>query len=60
MVLVGKSTSTFFLYKNRKQVNFPLKEVIKEIVRAVSVHLFQKTILDKEKTTRRWVLTPIS
>jgi len=29
------------------------KEVLKGIVRAMSAHLFQKTFLDKEKTTRR-------
>ena len=30
-----------------------LKEVVKGIVRAISAHLFRKTFLDKEKTTRR-------
>ena len=29
------------------------KEVLKGIVRAISAHLFRKTFLDKEKTTRR-------
>ena len=29
-----------------------LKEVVKGIVRAISAHLFQKTFLDKEKSTR--------
>lgn len=29
------------------------KEVLKGIVRAISAHLFWKTFLDKEKTTRR-------
>lgn len=28
------------------------KEVLKGIVRAISAHLFRKTFLDKEKTTR--------
>ena len=30
-----------------------LKEVLKGMVRAISAHLFRKTFLDKEKTTRR-------
>jgi len=30
-----------------------LKEVSKGIVRAISAHVFRKTFLDKEKTTRR-------
>ncbi|MHA6253279.1 hypothetical protein [Oceanobacillus sp. CAU 1775] len=30
-----------------------VKEVFKGIVRAISAYLFQKTFLDKEKTTRR-------
>lgn len=30
-----------------------VKEVLKGIVRAISAHLFQKTFLNKEKTTRR-------
>lgn len=30
-----------------------LKEILKGIVRASSAHLFQKTFLNKEKTTRR-------
>lgn len=30
-----------------------IKEVLKGIVRAMSAHLFQKTFLNKEKTTRR-------
>lgn len=30
-----------------------IKEVMKGIVRAMSAHLFQKTFLNKEKTTRR-------
>ena len=29
------------------------KEVVKGIVRAIRAHLFRKTFLDKEKTTRR-------
>lgn len=29
------------------------KEVLKGIIRAMSAYLFQKTFLDKEKTTRR-------
>lgn len=30
-----------------------LREVVKGIVRAITAHLFQKLILDKEKTTQR-------
>lgn len=30
-----------------------LKDVLKEIVRAISAYLFQKTFLNKEKTTQR-------
>lgn len=30
-----------------------MKEVLKGVVRAISAHLFQKTFLNKEKTTQR-------
>ena len=30
-----------------------LKEVTKGIIRAITAHVFQKTFLSKEKTTRR-------
>ena len=35
--------------------HFPefLKEVLKGVVRAISAYVFQKTFLNKEKTTRR-------
>jgi len=30
-----------------------LKEVVKEVIRAISAYVFQKTFLNKEKTTLR-------